>query len=118
MDDKDFRIPALVLWACVIAMFLMLEGCATTPGELEQAQANATPVPGYPAYVQRVKDVHSACVNIGTRVAAGGRVLGCADPYGRILRGLCAVIVPLDDPGWIEEHERLHCVYGRFHNEP
>lgn len=121
----------------ILALALLLSGCATmidTPGEEEFARANATWTPNLEPQVERVADVNTRCVLIfhqhalirgvnPTAVEAGAHGIptmffgGCSDPYGLIVPGRCLVVVPNDDPGWVEKHERRHCKYGHFHRK-
>lgn len=105
----------------ILAASLGLAGCQhlgalDTPGEEEMARANATWTPNLPVMTIRVDDPHAVCVHAwGMQVGANRVIHGCSDPWGFKLPGFCAIVVPRDDPGWIEKHERRHCKYGRYH---
>lgn len=101
-----------------VFLVLFLWSCASTPGEEAEAKAHAENIVELPAIVVRVPDVTRSCVAIGARIPTGATLHGCSDPWGRQIARHCLIIVPQDDPGWIEHHERLHCKYGRWHSFP
>jgi uncharacterized protein YceK len=105
--------------AIAILAAVILSGCATVADDLDfqtrTAAANATPSPDYPALIVRVDDPDYTCRGMGSRAVSGLRIVGCADYMGRANAGMCTVIVGHDAPAWVVHHERLHCVYGAYH---
>ncbi len=98
-----------------LLLALALSGCA---GLSERDQAMAYVEPGFtplPAYTITVADPHSICTAIGTRAGVDTRILACADPYGKIIAGLCLIVLPFDAWDWLIDHEHLHCLRGRWH---
>ena len=100
----------------ILGIVLILSGCASDQGLEAQARENRTWTPNYPPFVRIVSDAQTTCLNIGARMKVNEFILGCSDPFGRVFSGLCLVIIPKDDPGFILEHELLHCKYGLYHN--
>ena len=101
MEDKSFRIPALVLGLCLLAMLFML-GCASMDYDWKQARAPSVK----PWLYVKALDVDRACRTMG------------ADPYKRLARinGCavwrtegCLILLPYDAPEWIVWHEERHC---------
>ena len=111
-QDRTYRpwaIAGLIVLACI-----WLPGCATLD-ETPYAMANATPAPDYPQIVVQVDDPDAICRQNGSRAQLGHRILGCSNPWGTIISGICVIFVSQNPPAWLVAHERLHCKYGNWH---
>lgn len=120
--SKKLGRPSLIPWWTLIplaiiciAIGMCLGGCASS--ELDYAKANAEPgfVPQPLRDVRIVVDATAQCALMGARIPVGNFANACSDPFGRVKPKTCTIILPLDAPRWMKDHEEGHCLYGRFH---
>ena len=108
--DTKWRIPAIIGFI-ILALLWPWNNPAPQPAgdsifDYQWTQDKA-PSP-LPWNVIEVENPDAMCRSIGA--LHQGRILGCAQPT----RWNCNIIVPIDSPQWIVEHEYEHC-RGKMH---